>query len=277
MQQELLRKLQLTQLEILKEIKRVCEQYGIRFFLDYGTLLGAVRHHGFIPWDDDLDIGMLRDDYERFTRIAPGALSEKYELVVAENTPGFPFMFGKVMKKDTVYQEEKARNCSVPQEIFVDVFPYDRYPQNEKDRRRQGRKIMVLRALIRNKCGYATWIKDGKTDVVKYIKNLPFRFAAVFFAKDTMVRRYAQEAIRFNRLSSGDYYPQGIPPYGEWILPESSIQNLVQLQFEDSFFPCPEGYEAYLRNTYGDFMQMPPENERENRHQVMKLDFGDEY
>ena len=107
MEKDLLRKVQLTQLEIAKEIHRVCEENDIRYFLSDGTFLGAVRHQGFIPWDDDMDIGMLREDYEKFCRIAPQKLGEKYVFQNWYTDPNYGLPFGKVMKRGTVYQESK--------------------------------------------------------------------------------------------------------------------------------------------------------------------------
>lgn len=96
MDKEVLRKAQMVQLEIAKEIKRICEENGIRYWLDGGTLIGAIRHNGFIPWDDDLDLGMLREDYEKFLVIAPLKLQKEYELLTWENNQKYPHAFAKV-------------------------------------------------------------------------------------------------------------------------------------------------------------------------------------
>lgn len=110
MERELLRKVQLKQLEIAKEIKRVCEENEIGYFLCYGTFLGAVRHKGFIPWDDDLDLGMLRADYEKFCRIAPSALKPEFCLQTWYTDPNYGLPFGKVMLRNTIYLESKKNH-----------------------------------------------------------------------------------------------------------------------------------------------------------------------
>ena len=107
MDSETLRKVQLVQLEIAKEISRVCDENGIKYFLTGGTLLGAVRHGGFIPWDDDLDIGMFRQDYEKFLEIAPVSLREQYKIIDWNSDQSYPHPMGKVIKKGTLYKESK--------------------------------------------------------------------------------------------------------------------------------------------------------------------------
>ena len=117
MEQELLRKVQLTLLEIAVEIKRVCEENDIRYFLSDGTFLGAVRHQGFIPWDDDMDMGMLRADYEKFCRVAPTALKPEYCLETWDLDAGYGLPFAKVMKRNTVYLESK-KNAKMREKDF---------------------------------------------------------------------------------------------------------------------------------------------------------------
>ena len=108
MERDVLRKVQLVQLEMMKEIDRVCRENHIRYFLYRGTFLGAVRHQGFIPWDDDMDIAMLREDYEAFCRIAPEKLNPKYCLQNWHTDPNYALPFGKIRKRNTLYTEAKS-------------------------------------------------------------------------------------------------------------------------------------------------------------------------
>ncbi len=124
----LIKEVQAIELEILLEVDRICREYEIPYFLDSGTLLGAVRHKGFIPWDDDIDIGMLRSDYERFLSIANRELGSEYFLQTYR-TDGAPIMFAKVRKKGTTFVEFRLRNIPMEHGLFIDVFPYDFLPQ----------------------------------------------------------------------------------------------------------------------------------------------------
>ena len=121
-------KLQKAETEILSEVIRVCDENGITYFAVGGTALGAVRHSGFIPWDDDVDIGMLREDYERFLKIAPEKLKKGYTLCSAESEPNMPSYFAKVRKDGTVFKEESSKNIKMHHGIFLDVMPYDKIP-----------------------------------------------------------------------------------------------------------------------------------------------------
>ena len=113
------------QLELMDELDRVCREQGITYFLAYGSLLGAVRHGGFIPWDDDIDVGMLRPDYERFLKVAPKALGERYAVCEPRANSRCAGMFAKVWKRGTKFFTAETMEAGIDQGIFVDVFPYD--------------------------------------------------------------------------------------------------------------------------------------------------------
>ena len=120
-----LRKLQLLELRILKEIDRVCRELDITYFLDSGSVLGALRHGGFIPWDDDIDLGMPRADYDRFVVEAPALLGEEYVVSTPETNPHQAALFGKVWLRGTRFATEETIEAGFDQGIFVDLLPYD--------------------------------------------------------------------------------------------------------------------------------------------------------
>lgn len=124
----LIKQVQAIELEILLEVDRICRKHRISYFLDSGTALGAVRHKGFIPWDDDIDIGMLRDDYERFLSVAQEEMGQDYFLQTYR-TDGTPIMFAKVRKTGTTFVEFRLRKFPINHGLFIDIFPYDYLPQ----------------------------------------------------------------------------------------------------------------------------------------------------
>lgn len=272
MEKNILRKVQMVQLEILKEIKRICEKNEIEYFLDSGTLLGAVRHQGFIPWDDDLDIGMLRRNYDRFLEVVEQELDERYELVEWESDAEYPHAFCKIMKKNTIYLEE-AQHGNAKCGIYVDVFPYDFFPSDYKMQRKQGTLIMIYRAIIRAKCKHRTWRVHNTFLINKWLKNLPFRFLSVFYTKKKLIRNYTKIATMCSEVESEMFFPQGTTKYGKWLVPAECFWELSQLQFEDDCFMAPKNADLYLKHAYGDYMKLPPESERENRHSIIKVEF----
>ena len=126
-----LRKVQLTELEILEKIDEICKKNNINYFLIGGTLLGDVRHKGFIPWDDDIDIGMLREDYEKFINVClkNGALGKDYYLHCNESDDDYFIPFIKVKKNNTTFAEKNIENINTHKGIFLDIFPYDNVPK----------------------------------------------------------------------------------------------------------------------------------------------------
>ena len=121
-EQNTLRRLQIAELGILEAIDRVCRENGIMYFIDSGTVLGARRHGGFIPWDDDIDLGMPRDDFERFLEVAPEALGERFCVTCSRTNPHQAALFGKVMLAGTRFVTDETEEAGFKQGVFVDIF-----------------------------------------------------------------------------------------------------------------------------------------------------------
>ncbi|MBR2012986.1 MAG: LicD family protein [Clostridia bacterium] len=270
MDKQTLRKVQLVQLEIAKEVRRVCDENNIDYYLTAGTCLGAIRHQGFIPWDDDLDIGMLRDQYEKFCKIAPEKLDPKYSFQNWRNDTTFAAPFGKVRKNGTIYQESKAKEGGI-NGIYVDIIVYDNAPKTRE--RAHILKLWFLERLILMKCRYRPWSNDGATDWKRRLFYLPFQFLALFTTQKGLVGAYDRLACRPNGESGNVYCQIGETHYyrskKEW------LANTKEVPFEDTTFRVPASTHEYLTAAYGDYMQLPPEGQRENRHQIQILDFGE--
>lgn len=128
-----LKEVQHAVLGIMKDIDKVCTENHIKYWLYAGTLIGAVRHNGFIPWDDDLDVAMLREDYERFLKVAPKCLGNRYFIQTWESDPGFALPLAKVRKNDTIYLESGSQYSNCHHGLFVDIFVYDNLPDGSLD------------------------------------------------------------------------------------------------------------------------------------------------
>lgn len=268
----MLRRVQLTQLEIAREIKRVCEENDIRFFLLGGTYLGAVRHQGFIPWDDDMDLGMLRGEYEKFCRIAPEKLGPDYCLQTWYTEPNYGLPFGKVMKRGTVYLESKKSRRLQENGIYVDIFPFDSVPQDLQQRQKLAKHLLRLYRLRLMKCGYKPWMEEDKVLWHKRLGYLFYQFQALFCGKQALARDYdalAEAQPDTDTVSEQSGMAQPLYVRREW------CEDLVNYTFEGEQFPAPRAYDEFLTIYYGDYMQLPPEDQRENRHQIVQVDFGD--
>lgn len=272
MEQELLRKVQLTLLEIAKEIKRVCEENDIRYFISDGTFLGAVRHQGFIPWDDDMDMGMLRADYEKFCRIAPSALKPEYCLETWYSDSGYGLPFAKVMKRGTVYLESKKNTHMREKGFYVDIFPFDHAPAEPQAQQALVRSLMPIARMMLMKCGYQPWMEQDRIVWKKRIGYLYYQLKALFVSHEELAKTYDALAVSFGE--SGVLLEQSGRPRPTFFR-QAWCEELGAYSFEGVTFPGPKDFDAYLTAHYGDYMTLPPEGSRENRHQIVEIDFGE--
>lgn len=270
MEQEVLRKVQLCQLEIAKEIKRVCEENGIRYFLYRGTFLGAVRHKGFIPWDDDMDFAMLREDYDKFCAVAPVRMKPEYALQTWHTEPGFSMPFAKIRKRGTVYTEAKSGKLR-ENGIFVDIYPLDYAPPAEAERQALAGKLLHLFRLKLMKSGYTPWMEDDRVLWIKRIGYLPYQAASLFVSERVLVKTYERLVLSVGKADM--VYEQSALPTAYYYATKY-CEELADYPFEDTEFPGFRDYDTVLSELYGDYMQLPPEEKRENRHQIQKIDFG---
>ena len=275
MDRELLRQVQMVQLEIGLECKRVSELLGIRSFLDAGTLLGAVRHKGFIPWDDDMDMGMLREDFDRFLQEAPALLDDRYYLQTMYNDDRYGCAFAKLRKKGTKLVEAVAEDSGAQDGIFIDIFPYDVYPDGDAERACQGKKHRRYRRMLFAKCGYHIENTFEGSAPVRFLKRTVYsvlKFFMRFYDRKKLVSEYDAVCKMFNGTDSEMYYAQsGCRVYGGWSVARSCFREWTELEFEGHRFLCPGDWDLYLRTIYHDYMQLPPENERENRHEILEV------
>ena len=272
MEKEIIRKIQLVELEIGKEIKRICEKHGIKYFLDGGSLLGAIRHNGFIPWDDDMDFGMVRSEFNKFINVAKDELNEDYFLQTWETDSSFPFEFAKIRKKGTLLLEASYGKNSSHNEIWVDVFPYDVYPNGRINCMIHKYKVMKYKKWLLMKNGFKAW-NNHKSKIEKLlvrIKYLPALLFSSFFSVSTIHKKMQRWLILPQKDNTVFLHDGTGPfPYGRAKVSKSSFEKYKTAIFEDESFSVPAGYETVLTELYGDYMKLPPENKRVSGHTIV--------
>ena len=261
-------KLRLAQLKIAKEVKRICEKNNINYFLDAGSMLGAVRHKGFIPWDDDMDIGMMDEEYKKFIKIAPKELGEEFFLDNYYLNKEYGLVFSKVRLKNTKYVERLGATHSKHQEIFVDIFPYFYRPENKFERKKQTIKLRILSQIMMAQSGFKVW--KGNKGISK-IKFVPIIVLAKITKKDNVYKKIER---LYNQCKSSEII--GIHDgvcYDYWYYDKKYLEKFIDMNFENESFKVPEEYDNILKTIYGDYMTLPPVDERRT-HEIIKLDLG---
>lgn len=244
------KKMQKIVLEIMCDIDDYCKENGIRYFLSGGTCLGAVRHQGFIPWDDDGDLMMPRSDYEKFLKQFPKAYS-KYGIGSLSLNPKWQRQYTRVWNKKTSWKSKNLDDLTMG--IFVDIFPIDGLPESAL-----GRKLFFTRVKTLSAMGNAI-VKRSFLDGEKYrtikkvagaiFKPIGSRFFAVRMEK--LARKYSFDASTYVGVSMAAHYGE------RETIEAEDMKTAVYLPFEGRDFPVPIGYKTYLSNLYGDYMTIP--------------------
>jgi lipopolysaccharide cholinephosphotransferase len=258
-----LRQLQLTELEMLVEVDRICKKCNIRYNIIAGTLLGAVRNGGFIPWDDDADIAMLRAEYERFRVACKTELdATRFEFQDHRNTKGYRWGYGKIRRKGTLFLREYQEHMPYFQGAFIDVFPLDGVSDNYCLRTIKNFECFCVRKIL--------WAKVGKIAERNYIKKKVYEILdripeeKVFRYYHLMVKNANKKKSRMVRILM---FPT---PNAEWGYYRSWYETSADIVFEGVTFQGIKDYDGYLSFKFGDYMELPPMEERKV-HPVSKL------
>ena len=252
-------------LTLLREFDRVCKALQIPYVLFAGTLLGAVRHQGFIPWDDDLDVLMMRKDYERFLAEAPLVLNSETFYLQKEFSEHWPMFFSKLRLNGTTCLEKyHPKDPKTHQGIYIDIFPCDDAAKHSWGRKLQfyASKVVIAKSL--NKRGYETDSKKKKLfmGICKLLPLAPFLKIAR--------KGHTDSAYIHSFLGAGSSFSKNI--YSRDIFESSS-----DAAFEDGIYPIPSGHHRLLEILYGDYMELPPPEERAIKQHSILIDLENSY
>ena len=251
--QETLRKAQLRIIDILKEIDRICQKHDIKWVIDYGTLLGAVRHNGFIPWDDDCDISMMREDYEKFISVVGKELGPEFLWQSRETDPSYPRPIAKVRLKNTKLVEfDEEDNMPYHQGIFVDIYILDYYPSCAK-------KVLPLFQIMPALRGKRTKYPRGSVmrGVIGVLTAIPYMFHSL---GEKIFKLYCK---RIRKDPNQPYVGIEIKTTeGVVFRKEEAFPFKREYPFEGEYFPTFNNADACLKIRYGDYMVLPKPEER---------------
>ena len=206
---EQLRQLQMIQLEMLIEVDRICNKCGIQYNIIAGTLLGAIRHGGYIPWDDDADVAFLRPEYEKFRKACKTELDRtRFYFQDHRNTKGYRWGYGKLRRKNTLFLREHQEHMPYKQGIFIDIFPLDGVPDNYFFRSIKNFECFCIRKILWSKVGKVADSNLGKRQIYKILDKIPER--KVFSYYNKMVCRANKKRTRMIRILT---FPT---PNNEW-------------------------------------------------------------
>lgn len=252
-----LKEIQKRELQIFKVFTELCDKYGIRYYLAGGTLLGAVRHHGFIPWDDDIDVNMPREDYDRLlTHADEIGASGDYKLAACElGDLNYPFakIYDLHTKINKLYDADETE-----QNLWIDIFPMDGLPDDEAEVKKIFKKTLTARKILRVKQARDG---EGKTAFKRMFK--PLVKVLLKPVNDEKLLDYINRTCRTYKVDDCGYMGGIANGYGpQERVPRKLYLKSVPMQFEDMEVSAPGCWEYYLRNLYGDFMKLPPEEKR---------------
>lgn len=267
---ETLKHLQKVQLMMLKDFIKICEENDITYFVIGGSLLGAIRHNGFIPWDDDIDVIMFRSDFEKLDKIMGEKPNEKYHLFNVLNEETYHYTFARFNLKNTILEEWWAKQVDYTVNIFIDIFIIDKIPDNKIKR-----FIQRGRCLILNQSVMYSLIKFENESKIKQViqRTIHYFLKIIPISPMTLKKRCVKAYTKYENTECKQYcdFPSVhfMPIYEK-----KDFFPLEQVKFEDIYVNVPNDYDKILTRLYGNYMELPPEDKR-FRPAPEKLDFGE--
>lgn len=268
-----LRELQNKSLEIALYFKDFCNEHGLLFYMCGGCCIGSLRHKGFIPWDDDVDVFMPRDDYEKLKELWPKyANTEKYACVYADKNRVDGNLFVTIRDNETTAIKPYQVDMDISHGVALDVLPLDGWPDGKMKRKRQ-----VLWALVYSLyCAQTVPVNHGKAVSVAgkialtLVPSKKLRYKLWKLAERKMTKYPIKECNYITELCSGPYYMK--KQY-----PREAFDKAIWVDFENVKMPIPQGYDVYLRTAFGDYMKLPPKEKQKPHHDAIFIDLNNSY
>ncbi|MCR4864340.1 MAG: LicD family protein [Bacteroidales bacterium] len=272
--QDQLKKMQQIEVEMADELDRVCRKHNIRYSLDGGSMLGAVRHKGFIPWDDDMDFCMLREDYEKFKKVANELNPDICFFQDHDTDPYYRWGYAKLRRIGTTYVRLGQEHMKYKTGIAIDIFPLDDVPKSICGQMLQDFYCFCIRKIL--------WSEAGK-QTAKGIKWLWFcllsRIPSAFVFNRVKKMADRSNSTNDNRVRVLLYPANGVfnhklPIKERWGMPKKWFKELKEYDFEGRHFWGVQDYNAYLSQLFGDYMTPPPPDKRVSSIPFSSIDFG---
>lgn len=260
---EELQKIQALELEALNVIIDICTKCNIEYFLIGGTALGAIRHDGFIPWDDDIDIGMTRENYQQFIQKAPQLLSEKYYLQTPYSDNKNPYFYSKLRINGTKFIEYCNHRINMNHGVYVDIFPFDEVPDDEELNKKQFDKVQRLVRLFSLR--QSPDVSMEPTTVVEKIKGHVRKilyFIMQMLPYKSLCNRLEKEIVKYNGTEQQAIACLNFPKRKTEYILKKDLYPLKRHRFESVSAYIPQNYDVYLKTHYGDYMKLPPKEQQ---------------
>ena len=266
-----LKRLKEIEIESLKVFIQICEKYKLKYFMLGGSCLGVVRHNGFIPWDDDIDVGMPRKDYNKFLAIAQNELPQNLFLQTTITDPEYLMCFAKLRNSDTTFMEISSKEFNINHGVYIDIFPLDGITDDESERKSH---LFKLRVCHKAKSRY--WHKKDRTVTLKskvydIILKMYFRnIGNIIKAEEKLMLKYDYDKCNSVFNYCGAWGEKEIAPK-EW------FGEGKNAEFEGLTVIIPQNSDAYLTKMYGDYMTLPPVEKRVGHHYCEIIDLEKSY
>ena len=261
--------LRVIEKDMLREIDRICRKHGIKYFISYGTMLGAVRHGGFIPWDDDVDVAMLRSEFEKFRQIAPKELNERFSYESHVNNNGYHYFFDRLTAKDTYFASKYSDDYEMHKGISIDIFVVDNVPADPKAAYRFWKGLMRRRMIMN-----VRWKNTARKGKAYLLSKLLLPFLRLR-SMDSYSRSYEKAVRKYEHKDTGWVMPASSDHKYRGTFPVETFSEVIPYRFDDVDTFIPVGYKDFLKAWYTDnYMEMLPLSQQNPFHDYYRLDLG---